>query len=100
MIRTLKRPRRASLFATDECTAMGTGIEQDPHLPIVSSDENDRATSHSTRTEISRLRNLRLVPRIDPTFCKDAFPLTSKYLLAKECLTINAKQTVLLIVND
>src|SRR5262245_40841215 len=100
MIRTLKRPRRPNLFATDECTAMRTSIEQDPHLPIVSSDENDGATGYSTRTEVSRMRNLRLVPRIDPTFGEDALSFTSKYFLAKECLPIDAKQTVLLIVNN
>src|SRR5215471_2473939 len=98
MIRALKRPSRTSLFATNKRASMRAGIKQHSHLIIIASYKDHRATGHSPRPKVSRVRNLRLVPRIDPTMGKDSFSLQRQDVLIGERLTIDAKPALSLVV--
>src|SRR5262245_23160250 len=100
MVRALERTGSARLFATDERSTVCTRIQQDADRVIIAAHENDGPTSHPARAKITRIRHFRLMSGINPAVLEDPLLFQCENLRAQERLTIDPKQTVLLIIDD
>src|SRR5581483_6643202 len=79
---------------------MGASIQENSHLTVTTTRQNDRTASHATRAKITRLRNLRFMPSVDPALLEDALVLQSQYLRATKCLTIDTKESGFTVINN
>jgi hypothetical protein len=100
MVGTLEGLGVARAFTAHQGATMTTSVQQSAHLVVTAAHQNDWSVSNVARTEITWVRNFRLMTGVDPAAVKDPLFLKLQNLWVGECPTVDAEYSLFAVVHD